>query len=806
MTVYYNVTYSNRAGGSFVEEGAFVTWNAGADSGFIVSDIPGVPTTTGKLAIAIIDGSIPPDAADTLTQGAVTADVDTSNLLLYPAYLRDDVSVTDTAGDIDIAWTGPAIGATHSFLFDGQTSNVVAGEILTFSGGQQAEVITVVSDAGATGELDVRFITEIDTFGLPVNNDTFTGDIAGDGTVNGEVHPRGYTPLELHRFLSDLNDDETIAGDDDLSMIDPTATDRQTDQIIRLLGLVTINDTVAQHMYGGSVEQGSGNTRTLYSGLGVQVTTPLTTTRPILIQEDAIITDYWNNAYFPDSVSGKVRILVKTIENGVAIDGQRIKGKLLEYGESYFEGFTTVGTAETSLALFSSGDSNNNTAAGTVAGAPYNTIVVTEGYQTLDFNEGSGPTPFGLSIDFGSASALQTYERTKYIQRRGTAETLFGRNAQLFTGFNRNFAYDGETANLTEPEVLAYGTEIPYTGGSGTLVTEGEVVEGAGGARGRVIYVDDTAGTGTIIVADPFGQFNNTEAITTLRGAGEWTATTGTVVNNTASGQILLLALDDQGTTGNVYGQQLTGVVPLDNQTLFGKTSGNQIDVNGAVATRTINNQFVGNFTGTNFQTNFGIAIDPSDAIAGDSFPNLLEVTIQPPDNRSGTVTNLVIGDRISVYPWDGASLDVNGDAEPNFDEMTITAGVTGGVSTTVVVGAGNIPNNTPAAGFLRLERDSDGNYDLLEYSSYTNTTGTFTLVGTAPNTATIGNNLMRALIDKEHVSGSGNESYTATWTNPGEQVAVTVRRGGSPNPIKTFKTTTTFGPFSVSTIRTPDE
>jgi hypothetical protein len=801
MPAYYNVVYSNLAGGTFVEEGAFVTWNAGADSGFIVSDVPGTPATTGKLSIALIDGSTPPDSADTLTQGAVTADVDTVTTLLYPAYLRDDVSVAASGA---ITWTGPALGATHSLLFDGQTSNVVAGEILTFSGGQQAEVITVVSDAGASGELDVRFLLDIDTFGLPVNNETFTGDIAGDGTVNGEVHPRGYTPLELHRFLADLNDDETIAGDDDLSIIDPTASDRSTDQIVRLLGTVNITDTVAQHMYGGSVEQGSGNTRKLYSGLGVQVTTPLATTRPILIQEDAIITDYWNNAYFPDSVRGKVRILIPTIENGVAIDGQRVKGKLLEYGELYFEGFTTLGTAETSLALFSSTDANNNTAVGTVAGAPYNTIVVTEGYQTLDFNEGSGATPFGLSIDFGGATSLQTYERTKYIQRRGTAEVLFGRNAQLFTGINRNFAYNNETGVPAEDEVLAYGTELPYTGGTGTLVTVGEVVEGVtSGARGRVIYVDDTAGTGTIIVADAVGTFQNAESLTTLRGAGEWTATAGTVVNNTASGQILLIALDDQGTTGNVYGQQLTGVVPVLGQTLFGETSNGTLDVNSAVSTRTINNQFVGGYTGTNYQTNFGIAIDPTDAIAGDSFPNLLEVTISPPDNRSGTVTNLVAGDRVTVYPWDGVTLDINGDAEPDFNEMTITAGVTGGVSTSVVVGAGNIPANTPAAGFLRLERDSDGNYDLLEYSSYTNATGTFTLVGTAPNTATIGNNLFRALIDKEHVAG-GQESYTATYTGP-NQVAVTVRRGGSPSPIKTFKTTTTFGGFTVSTIRTPD-
>jgi hypothetical protein len=796
MTTYYVVTYSNQAGGEFTEEGTFVTWNAGADSGFIVWDIPN--GTAGKLAIAIIDGSTPPDAADTLTQGGVTADVDTSNVLLYPAYFRDDVAVSSAGA---VTWTGPALGATHSFFFDGQTSNVVPGEILTFSGGQTCEVITVVSDAGATGELDVRFISDLDA-GLPVNNDTFTGDIAGDGTLNGEIHARAYTPLELHRLLSDLNDDETIAGDDDLSIIDPTASDRQTDQIIRLLGAVNINDTVAQHMYGGSVEQGSGNTRELYSGLGVQVTTPLGTTIPLLIQEDALITEYWDNAYMPDSVSGKVRILVKTIENGVAVDGQRVKGKLLEFGQLYFEGFTTLGTAETSLALFSSGDANNNTAVGTVA--TYSPTFV-EGYQTLDFNEGSGATPFGLSMDFDTNNSLESYEYTKYIQRRGTAETLFGRNAQLFTGFNRNFAYDAESGAFTEPEILAYGTEIPYTGGTGTLVAVGEVVEGGtSGARGRVIYVDDTAGTGTIIVADPTGSFNNTESLTTLRGASEWTATSGTVVNNTASGQIYLMALDDQGTTGNVYGQQLTGVVPADNQTLYGATSNQTMDVAGAVSTRTINNQFIGSYTGTNYQTNFGIAISTSDAIAGDSFPNLLETTIAPPDNRSGSVTNLVAGDYVTVYPWDGVATDVNGDAEPNFNEMTITAGVTGGVSTTVVVGAGNIPANTPAAGFLRLERDSDGNYDLLEYSSFTNTTGTFTLVGTAPNTATIGNNLFRALIDKQTATTS--ESYTATFSGGGEAVAVTVRRGGSPSPIKTFKTTASFGAFSISTIRTPDE
>jgi hypothetical protein len=273
-------------------------------------------------------------------------------------------------------------------------------------------------------------------------------------------------------------------------------------------------------------------------------------------------------------------------------------------------------------------------------------------------------------------------------------------------------------------------------------------------------------------------------------------------VNNTASGQLLLVAKNDAGATGNVYGQLLTGTIPANGQTLFGATDGDTLDVNGAVSTRTVNSQFVGSYTGSNYNPmNFGIAIAVSDAIAGDSFTNLLEATIAPPDNRSGSVTNLSVGDYVTVYPWDGAATDVNGDAEPDFNEMVATTTITGGVSTSVVVGAANIPANTPAAGYIRVERDSDGNYDLLEYSSWTNTTGTFTLVGTATNTCTTPFNVFRAFIDQ--LATATSHSYTATYTTPND-VAVTVRRGGV-TPIKTFKTTAEFGAFSISTIRTPD-
>jgi len=787
-TQYFVVEYDNEASGPFAEEGALLTWSGG--TGFIVTVIDN--GTVGKLQCALVSGVIPTNNQQ-LTQGSTTADTNgpasngNSELMLYPAYFRKDVAVAQNGAT---TWSGPALGATHSFFFDGQTTNVVAGEILTFVDGQKCEVVTVESDTGAAGELSVRWITFIDTFRFPDDNDTFTGNLGGNGTLNGLVHERAYTPLHLHRLYSDLNDDRIPAGDDFLAVYDPDASVKDTDQIVRLLN-VSINDTVAQHMYGGSISQSNG--LTLYSGWNVQIVDPDGETAPVLIQNDAIITDYWENSYNPDSIAGRVRIMIKTRSDGVDIDGKRVKGKLLRYGFAYFEGSTTLGTATTALTLFTSVDTNNQTASGTVAGAPYNTIILTDGYATIDFNNGNGATPYAMSFDLGSATKAQAYERWKYIQRQGTSESLFGRNAQLVTGVTLNFAYDGETGGpFQENEIVAWGTQLPYTGESGGPFTVGEVVlGGTSGARGRIIYLDDQGTTGTIIVAQDAGTtaFSNTETITGQSSSA--TATTGTVVTNANFGRALLMALNDTGTAGNLYLQSLIGLVPADNQRIFGATSLARCDVNGTPETRVINNQYVGVFTGSDFQTNFGIALDPSDATAGDRLTNLLGVQQAPPNNQQGQVTGGFAGDYLTVYPWDGSSFDVNGFAQPDFNEATLTTALVAGVSTTVVVTS--IPANTPAAGFLRIERDSDSELDLLQYVSWSGST--YTLGGatpTAPSAAGIGNDVMRALIDKVWATTGVPEAYTAVQVST-NQVTITLKRGGV-NPIKPSHGTATFG------------
>ena len=795
MTDYYIVEYDNEALGPFVAEGVNLTWTGGV--GFIVTVID--EGTVGRLIIALVSGPAPSNN-DVITQGTVTADANgDALLLLYPAYFREDVQVANTGA---ITWTGPALGTTHSFNFDGQTANVVAGEILTFSGGETCEVITVESDIGVSGELSVRFISPTDQ-GLPADNDTFTGDIIGDGVVNGVIHDRAYTALWLHRLLSDLNDNGDISGNDDLSRVDPTPSGKDTDTIVNLLGLIAITDAVSQHMYGGSISQANGDT--LYAGLNVQVTSPNADTQPVLIQDDGIITDYWKNAYNPHSIDGNVRILKKVREDGVDIDGKRIKGKLNEFGDNYFTGGTTIGTGVTALALFSSTDGNNTTPVGTVAGAPYNSIVLTEGFQNIDFNNGNGATPYGLKIDFGSASSLQTYERTKYIQRRGTAETVFGRNAALFDGINMNFAYDAESGNFAEDELVYWGTEIVFSLQGATSMIVGEVVTFApSGAKGRLLYQNDAGATGTMVFdMEPGIDPTAADSMTGVTSGGD--GDVDTVALESTAGSALLIALDDGGTIGNLYTQGLTGLAPANNQKIYAGTSHQTVLVNGVLSTRTVNNQFVGVYTGTNYQTNFGIAIDPTDAIVGDKMPNLLELTQEPPNNQTGKVTGLEIGDTVTIYPWDGVATDLNGDAEPDFNEALLTTALVSGVSTTAIVDA--IPDNTPASGFLRIERDSDNNLDLIEYSSYTGLT--YTLVGTAPSAAAIGNTVMRAFVDEEAIA-AGTLSFTAVYGPGDTKVAIVVKNGYSAaknGPIKPFPATANFSTtgFEVGAVRSSD-
>lgn len=550
--------------------------------------------------------------------------------------------------------------------------------------------------------------------------------------VNGDIrHVSGsttYTVLEFHRWLQDLADDAQAVSDDFLDITDSTPSERSTDNIITLNSPYNINDTAAQYLYDGSITQTGGDV--VYSGL-VVVGSVTAGTQLQIVQNNALLTSYWGTGLNADPTANiLLRIMVKTRTGGADIDGKRIRVTARELGDTYSEFSSTLGQGNSTAAIFTGTDLNNQTASGTIAGW---TITNTEGYQGLDI-DGNGSNEFYYSRwDRGAQSINDLYEYTKYIQRRGTAETIHGINGDLFRGITHQWTYSAEASGpYVEDEVLTWGT----------------------GA---------TAGTG------------------------------------------LLLALDDQGTTGTVWIQLLTGVAPATSATVTGPTNSTTSTV-GTVTSRTISPAFIGQSTGSAIIGAFGIGIKADTLTANDLLFDLTNTPRTPPNNVTFTVNGLVSGeDRVLVGPESGGLLD--------YAQFSLNTTLSGATETLVVVGSA-IPTDTPSVGTIRVELDS-GIFRRVGYASYTGSTftldtngdgagGTYNFSG---DNATSTNNVFISYIDV--LAGGATATFTSVYLAP-RSLFIRVRDGGTAGDlegIKTFETTGTLGSAGGSTtaIRTSD-
>ena len=199
----------------------------------------------------------------------------------------------------------------------------------------------------------------------------------------------------------------------------------------------------------------------------------------------------------------------------------------------------------------------------------------------------------------------------------------------------------------------------------------------------------------------------------------------------------IVLAKDDNGTSGDLYIQIISGVNPVDNSRirasdLTGDPLTDFVDVNVTVTSRTVSPEFVGTSTGSNIIGAYGIGFDPADVGASDRFTSLDGATRQPPNNVSFTVSGLVAGeDRVLVGPRNGAALDRG--------QWLVSTALTTLTETSLVVktGTDTVPfpdaeENWPDTGVgtdvsrLRIERD-DGIYQRVPYDSHDGA-DTFTL------------------------------------------------------------------------------
>lgn len=701
------------------------------------------------------------------------------------------------------------------------------------------------------------------------------GDVSVDTSGNirwtgGAVSATQYSVLELHRWLQKLADDQQWSGDDQVDITVRNPSERSTDQIIELFDYsgssgptFNIDDTMAQHLYDGSITQEGGDV--VYSGLRVDGAVNLGTTEFQIIQNNEILPNYWGTGLNAVAASNIIHQgLVKTRTGGTDIDGKRIRIQGREWLDSFFEFSVTLGTGVVVAFLQTVNDINNTTAEATVAG--YTTITNIEGYQTIDLGNGNGAQPYYSQWTKATYTINQMYERTKWIVMRSLTEASYtttdqnnnlgngtiSRQAQTFTtGGNAMFCTRARvrlkigagspTGNITAKlysdlagpnTLLATSGTIPadrilstyqdyeftFTGAelyemaastdywisfefTGDASNYLHVAANSTGSDGRADY---TGMWNLDLAEDLYCEVDSSFEIHGMPGekfrgiTHEWDIDTysGTIQENeiftwgsgATAGSAILLACDDlDGPTGTVWVQLLTGVVPTDPMTLTGGTSTETVEINGSVTARPVSSTFLGQSTGSSLIGSFGIGVDKDDLTQNDLLTDLLNAQQQPPNNVQFDVIGCVVGeDRVLVTNNDATTLI-------DYNQMTLATTLNGGSETVVDVGTGNIPDNTPSSGTIRVQLDT-GAYRYVVYDSHDGD-DEFTLNSsyqdwTDPNDSTAGKNVFVSYIDK--LATATTESFTTIYTSP-QTLRITVRDGGG-SPIKTFSSTAALG------------
>jgi hypothetical protein len=301
---------------------------------------------------------------------------------------------------------------------------------------------------------------------MPISSDVSVaanGNIRYTGAAHGVSGAGYYSVIELHRLLQDLADNASTAGDDILDITDLTPSERSTDNIITLLNSYNIDDTLAEHLYDGSIIQANGDT--IYDGLVVIATEGMDLQ---IVQNGAVISNsFWNTIPFGGTKKGlnrdvangiSHRFLVKVRNAGADIDSRKLLGQTRELGFTFSE-FRINGTSRGNnvMALSYASDLNNQTSAATLAGFS-DVVNVTSGYNLIDVNNDTVGEGYYSKWDRGSRTINQFYERLKWLTRTGTSSSLYGLNGSLFRGITHEINTDTPTGTFSAFEPVSWST------------------------------------------------------------------------------------------------------------------------------------------------------------------------------------------------------------------------------------------------------------------------------------------------------------------------------------------------------------
>lgn len=648
-----------------------------------------------------------------------------------------------------------------------------------------------------------------------------TGVIDYIGAAHGVAAASYATVIQLHRWLQGLADDSISIGDDELAIADILPTSRATDNLITLIGGYTITATAAEHLYDGTIVQGTtGVDQIIWDGIvnfgneGIIFQ---------LIQNGVVIAnDYWNTVPNGETLPGlnrdnangiSHRFMIKVhdfVANGGDIDGRRLIGTNRTYnatdGYTYSE-FKINGTSggNNVLALSDASDLNNSTPIATIAAITDVYIDRTITTTTVNGVNASGQNILnvidGTQFVAGGFIMINGDQHEYQIISIATNALTLNHNLDISTVgaealYNLNIGFSQIDVNN---DTITENYYAQWDRGANSINTFYERMKWIC-RDGTTQYIYGISGelfrgiTHEIVVDTPTGTFANVESLSWGTGV---TAGTGQ-----------LFAIDSVTAGTKIWIQLLTGIAPSDNLIITGGISGATVTVNVTVTDRSslITTPFVGASTGSAIIGSYGLTLQITDLSSSDKVFDLSNIQITPPNNVQFNVNGIIATeDYVFVGPWDGIATDANGDPEVDYNQLSLSTTLNTDNITAVVVTTA-IPSDTPATGYIRVV-DDIGRQRRLHYTSWT--ASTFTIDTTngeedfLTTNATSGNNVFITYIDV--IATTTTESFTFVY-NVDRKFVIKVRDGGS-TPIKEYITSGTMGVNggSSTAIRTTD-
>lgn len=613
--------------------------------------------------------------------------------------------------------------------------------------------------------------------------DDFTVSLGGDirYTGGGSTY---YTVLELHRFLQDLADDQEASGNDLIDITSTKPSERSTDNIIELISPYNIDKDASEQLYDGSILQDGGDV--LFSGITV-VGEVESGTELQIIRNNLIVTSWWSTGINMDAANNiLLRTLIQTRQDGVDIDGKRLRVQAREFGDEYGEFSLTAGLGNSTAAIFTGADLNNESVQATVAAWDCSN---TEGYQLIDLNDGSGDQPYYSQWDLGTQVDINDiYEFTKDIGRRGAAKTIHTMNGEYFRGITHEFTYGSKSGTISEDDILAWGCSFDFTGATGDFVVGERIDVAISNAIMILIAQDDNGATGTMYCQVVSGTPVNGQTMTGYTSTE--TADINSVPADVAAvaGTGIILA---DNASNTYWIQLLTGGPPVNSLPIYSSTNEGTAALTSAVTTRSRTAEFYGTSTGTSVIGNHGIGHLPGDLSDADKLFDLEGDLNQPPNNQIFYVYGCVVGeDYILVSKNDGSD-------EVDYDQFSLDGAHNSGTQTTITVKE-VVPVSTPQTGVIRIEQSALGVYTYQAYLSWTGKIFTISSEDYSGAKAAIDDaDVFIGYVDK--LATAVTESFTGVYS-AGEgslSLVVKARDGGTAGdnePIKPYKTPASFG------------